>query len=67
MAKSLKRYKKGGRKRGPGRPPLEHPKALQTLRLDHDVLEHFRASGEGWLTRINAILRAVMLREKSKI
>jgi uncharacterized protein (DUF4415 family) len=29
-----------------------------TLRLDPDVVEHYRASGPGWQTRINDILRA---------
>lgn len=38
-------------------------KAMQTkqpvkLRLDPDVLEALRASGEGWQTRINDMLRA---------
>jgi uncharacterized protein (DUF4415 family) len=28
-----------------------------SLRLDPDVLEHFRASGPGWQSRINAALR----------
>lgn len=40
-----------------GRPPAEHPKQQVTLRLDSDVLEHFRASGRGWQTRINEALR----------
>jgi uncharacterized protein (DUF4415 family) len=32
-------------------------KQLVSLRLDRDVLEHFRASGEGWQSRLNAALR----------
>jgi uncharacterized protein (DUF4415 family) len=28
-----------------------------TLRLDRDVLEHFRASGPGWQRRLNDVLR----------
>ena len=40
-----------------GRPPKENPKAQVTLRLDTEVLEHFKASGPGWQTRINAALR----------
>jgi uncharacterized protein (DUF4415 family) len=28
-----------------------------TLRLDRDVLERFRATGEGWQSRINEALR----------
>jgi uncharacterized protein (DUF4415 family) len=32
-------------------------KAQVTLRLDRDILEHFRATGDGWQSRINAALR----------
>jgi uncharacterized protein (DUF4415 family) len=32
-------------------------KQLVSLRLDRDVLEHFRAGGEGWQSRLNAALR----------
>lgn len=31
-----------------------------TIRLDEDVLQWFRAQGEGYQTRINALLRAYM-------
>jgi uncharacterized protein (DUF4415 family) len=40
-----------------GRPPAEAPKKQITLRLDQDVIDHFRSTGRGWQTRINAILR----------
>ncbi|HEX2255526.1 MAG TPA: BrnA antitoxin family protein [Afifellaceae bacterium] len=40
--------------RGPGKRP---PKRLVTLRLDPDVLEHFRATGPGWQSRMNEALR----------
>jgi uncharacterized protein (DUF4415 family) len=40
-----------------GRPPLEAPKKQVTLRLDQDVVEHFRAGGQGWQSRINDALR----------
>jgi uncharacterized protein (DUF4415 family) len=42
-----------------GRPPSEYPKEAIKLRIDPDVLEHFRATGPGWQTRINAALRRV--------
>jgi uncharacterized protein (DUF4415 family) len=42
-------------RRGP--PPLESPKKAIKLRLDADVVEHFRSSGPGWQTRINDVLR----------
>jgi len=41
-----------------GRPPLDSPKVSTTIRLDADVLEKFRATGPGWQSRINAILKA---------
>ena len=40
-----------------GRPRLDHPKALMTMRVDADVLQSIKASGEGWQTRVNALLR----------
>ena len=40
-----------------GRPRSEVPKRLVSLRLDPDVLEHFKASGPGWQTRIKNALR----------
>lgn len=43
--------------RAVGRPPLPNAKVSVTLRLDHDIVERFRASGAGWQTRINAALR----------
>jgi uncharacterized protein (DUF4415 family) len=47
-------------KRGRGRPPKEHRKINQTLRLDPDVLEAYRVEGSGWQARINEVLRAHM-------
>jgi uncharacterized protein (DUF4415 family) len=39
-----------------GRPPGSS-KNLVSLRLDKDVIDHFRASGPGWQTRLNDALR----------
>lgn len=44
-------------RRGRGRPPLDIPKKLVSLRLDQDVIDRFRAGGLGWQSRINAALR----------
>ena len=44
-------------RRGRGRPPLDSPKKLVSLRLDQDVIDRFRADGPGWQSRINAALR----------
>ena len=40
-----------------GRPKSAAPKKPVSLRLDPDVLAHFRGSGRGWQSRINAVLR----------
>ena len=47
-----------------GRPLAEHPKIHTRLRIDPDVLEHFKSEGPGWQTRINAALREAMGRAK---
>lgn len=48
-------------KRRVGRPPLESPKEQVSIRYDADVLDAFRATGDGWQTRMNAALRAYLL------
>lgn len=45
-------------KRKAGRPRAEAAKVPVSLRLDPDVLAAFKATGAGWQTRINDILRA---------
>jgi uncharacterized protein (DUF4415 family) len=42
------------RVRGPQKRPT---KRLVSLRLDPDVIDHFRARGPGWQARINTTLR----------
>lgn len=39
--------------RGPGRKPA---KEAVSLRLDPEVVAHFKAGGEGWQSRLNAAL-----------
>ena len=47
-----------------GRPPSPAPKQAIKLRLDADVVAHFRNLGPGWQTRINATLhRAAKLKK----
>lgn len=41
----------------PGRPVSANPKEVVTLRLDADILEHFKEGGAGYQTRINNALR----------
>jgi len=43
-------------RRSRGRPKVESPKTLVSLRLDAEVLRAFKAEGPGWQTRINAVL-----------
>ncbi len=42
-----------------GRPSASAPKKQVTLRLDQDVIDHFKAGGPGWQTRINDALKGV--------
>jgi uncharacterized protein (DUF4415 family) len=49
-----------------GRPKLKHAKRPVSLRLDPDVLAHFRRSGRGWQSRINAVLRKAAKLPKEK-
>lgn len=43
--------------RARGRPPSETPKQAVSLRLDQDVIEHYKKSGPGWQSRMNEALR----------
>ncbi|MEM7443521.1 MAG: BrnA antitoxin family protein [Pseudomonadota bacterium] len=47
-----------------GRPRKDRPKKQITLRLDPDIVEHFRGTGKGWQSRINEALRDAMRRRK---
>ena len=42
-----------------GRPKSENPKQPVTIRLDRDLVEWFKRTGDGWQTRINNELRRV--------
>jgi len=63
-------WHKGGKpmRHGPrGRPKSKNPKRPVSLRLDPDVLAHFRHGGRGWQSRINAVLRrAAKLPDKKR-
>ena len=47
-----------------GRPPLDRPKEAVKIRLAPEVLDHFRAGGPGWQTRINETLERAVVRAK---
>ena len=40
-----------------GRPSVAKPKVSITIRLSSDVIDHFKAGGDGWRTRIDEALR----------
>ncbi len=40
-----------------GRPPVDSPKKPVTIRLDPDVIAKFKATGPGWQSRINELLK----------
>jgi uncharacterized protein (DUF4415 family) len=47
--------------RSRGRPALDNPKKIVSIRLDPDVIDKFKATGKGWQARINAILKDAKL------
>jgi uncharacterized protein (DUF4415 family) len=51
------------RKRGPQKTPT---KVQTTIRLDREVIDHFRASGRGWQSRLNETLRRVVVAREKK-
>ena len=50
-----------------GRPPKDTPKVAVSLRLDADVVEHFKATGTGWQTRMNSALREAAARDREGV
>ncbi|KGD99505.1 MULTISPECIES: BrnA antitoxin family protein [Rhizobium/Agrobacterium group] len=40
-----------------GRPPIEKPRKHVSLRLDPDIIDHYKATGKGWQSRMNEALR----------
>ncbi|ESX88522.1 BrnA antitoxin family protein [Mesorhizobium sp. LSHC412B00] len=40
-----------------GRPAVEKPKQVVSIRLDQDVISKFKATGKGWQARINEVLK----------
>ena len=49
-----------------GRPKSVAPKVSTTIRLDPDVLAHFKAGGPGWQTRLNETLRRAIATERDR-
>jgi uncharacterized protein (DUF4415 family) len=45
-----------------GRPRLARPKASVTMRMDADLLGALKATGPGWQTRVNELLKEAVRR-----
>lgn len=50
-------FKKMKRLGARGRPRVANPKVLLSVRYDADIVDAFKASGDGWQTRMNDALR----------
>ena len=48
-----------------GRPATGLVRPMLSMRVDPDVLAKLRASGKGWQTRVNAVLRQAV--EKGRV
>jgi uncharacterized protein (DUF4415 family) len=53
-AEDFKKMKRMGAR---GRPRIETPKVQLTVRYDADIVDTFKATGDGWQTRMNDALR----------
>ena len=49
-----------------GRPRADHPKERINIRLSHEVIQHFKATGDGWQTRIDSALRQFITEHSSQ-
>lgn len=45
-------------------PPSPANKRPVTIRLDPEVIDHFKGQGRGWQTRINAVLKAFVVGQR---
>ena len=46
-----------------GRPKSTNPKQLVSVRYSPEVIEFFRATGAGWQSRMDEVLRAHVLKQ----
>lgn len=44
-------------KRSRGRPPVETPRQQISIRLEPEVIAKFKATGKGWQSRVNEVLK----------
>lgn len=54
------------RRRGERGPQKAPTKKLVSIRLSPGVIDHFRAEGEGWQTRIDDVLRKFVQRKRAR-
>lgn len=47
-----------------GRPKSENKKRLVSVRYSQEVIEYFRATGEGWQARMDEVLRKYVARHR---
>ena len=45
-----------------GRPKIENPKVLLSVRYSREVIAYFKSTGAGWQSRMDAVLRAYVER-----
>lgn len=60
-------WKQASIKRGRRRPAAAVKRPTLNMRVDADVLEAFKANGQGWQTRINAALREALAHGLTKV
>jgi len=58
-------YKSGQLKRR-GRPRKTHPKVQVSIRYSPEVIEHFKAMGKGWQTRMDEALKEWIATHRAK-
>jgi uncharacterized protein (DUF4415 family) len=49
-----------------GRPRLEKPKQLVSVRYSAEVIEFFRGTGDGWQSRMDGVLREYVAKNSSR-
>lgn len=49
-----------------GRPKSESPKQLVSVRYGQEVLAYFKATGEGWQSRMDSVLRGYVSRQSRR-
>jgi uncharacterized protein (DUF4415 family) len=49
-----------------GRPPKAAPKRAINIRLSPEVIAHFRATGPGWQTRMDEVLKSHVARRRRR-